>query len=187
MTHAVLPGPSVAYWAPKSELLDVSWSALATAIEQGANEKVKIPFHRISITMEESTASASGYLPADRAGFLLSEEETQTLSGLSYGSIMNDQGSVGTSTILQQPLRWVVPTSDSTIEATYVAVLHPPVVVSEDLAKQLAALSNQAGFNTTMGLNRDQGYLSLQELLVCPPGVSRVMLCSNPLHWKSTN
>ncbi|KAF9549956.1 hypothetical protein EC957_002016 [Mortierella hygrophila] len=165
MTHAVLPGPSVAYWAPKSELLDVSWSALATAIEQGANEKVKIPFHRISITMEESTASASGYLPADRAGFLLSEEETQTLSGLSYGSIMNDQGSVGASTILQQPLRWVVPTSDSTIEATYVAILHPPVVVSEDLAKQLAALSNQAGFNT-MGLNRDQGYLSLQELLV---------------------
>ncbi|KAF9132100.1 hypothetical protein BGW39_000819 [Mortierella sp. 14UC] len=166
MTHAVLPGPSVAYWAPKSELLDVSWPSLAAAIEQGANEKVKIPFHRISITMEESTASASGYLPADRAGFLLSEEETQTLSGLTYGNIMNDQGSVGASTILQQPLRWVVPSADSTIEATYVAVLHPPVVVSEDLAKQLAALSNQGGFNTTMGLNRDQGYLSLQELLV---------------------
>ncbi|KAG0214905.1 hypothetical protein BGX33_001693 [Mortierella sp. NVP41] len=166
MTHAVLPGPSVAYWAPKSELLDVSWESLATAIEQGANEKVKIPFHRISITMEESTASASGYLPADRSGFLLSESETQTLSSLPYGNIMNDQGSVGASTILQQPLRWIVPNADATIEATYVAILHPPVVVSEDLAKQLAALSNQGGFNTTMGLNRDQGYLSLQELLV---------------------
>ncbi|KAF9925563.1 hypothetical protein FBU30_004676 [Linnemannia zychae] len=166
MTHAVLPGPSVAYWAPKSELLDVSWPSLAAAIEQGANEKVNIPFHRISITMEESTASASGFLPADRIGFLLSEEETQTLTGLTYGNIMNDQGSVGASTILQQPLRWIVPNADSTIEATYVAVLHPPVVVSEDLAKQLAALSNQAGFNTTMGMNRDQGYLSLQELLV---------------------
>ncbi|KAG0003009.1 hypothetical protein BGZ79_001859 [Entomortierella chlamydospora] len=167
MTHAVLPGPSVAYWASKADLLDVSWDDLSTAIEQGANEKVKIPFHRISVTMEESTTFSSGYLPVERSGFLLSEEETYGLNSVPYGSIMNDQGSVSATTILQQPLKWIVPNIDSTVEATYVAVLHPPVVVAEDVAKQLAAFSNQAGLNTTMGFHKDPGYLSLQECLSC--------------------
>ncbi|KAF9112642.1 hypothetical protein BGX27_003030 [Mortierella sp. AM989] len=116
--------------------------------------------------MEESTTSSSGYLPAERSGFLLSEEETHSLNSVPYGSIMNDQGSVSATTILQHPLRWIVPNSDSTIEAAYVAVLHPPVVVAEDVAKQLAALSNQAGMNTTMGFHKDPGYLSLQECLL---------------------
>ncbi|KAF9580681.1 hypothetical protein BGW38_002580, partial [Lunasporangiospora selenospora] len=169
--HAVLPGPSVAYWAPKSELSGLSWEALATAIEQGANEKVKVPFHRINIVMEESIVSGSGhvagsgYLPLERSGFLLSEEETLTMTTVPYGSIMNDQGSVGPMTILQRPLRWVVPTTDLSVEAIYVAVLNPPVVVSEEIAKQLAALSNQAGLTTTMGSHKDMGYLSLQEML----------------------
>ncbi|KAF9357270.1 hypothetical protein BGX26_004013 [Mortierella sp. AD094] len=166
MTHAVLPGPSVAYWASKANLLDVSWDDLSTAIEQGANEKVKIPFHRISVTMEESTTFSSGYLPVERSGFLLSEEESYGLNSVSYGSIMNDQGSVSATTILQQPLKWIVPNTDSTVEATYVAVLHPPVVMAEDVAKQLAAFSNQAGLNTTMGFHKDPGYLSLQECLI---------------------
>ncbi|KAF9573629.1 hypothetical protein EC968_008266 [Mortierella alpina] len=166
MTHAVLPGPSVAYWASKADLLDVSWDALSAAIEQGANEKVKVPFHRISIIMEESTQSACGYLPTERSGFLLSQEETSNLSSVPYGSIMNDQGSVSGTTVLQQPLRWIVPNTESSVEATYVAVLHPPVVVAEEVAKQLAALSNQAGLSSTMGYHRDPGYLSLQELLI---------------------
>ncbi|KAG0197796.1 hypothetical protein BGX28_008703 [Mortierella sp. GBA30] len=166
MTHAVLPGPSVAYWAPKAELLDVSWDALTNAVEQGANERIKVPFHRISIVMEESTPSTCGYLPTDRTGYLLSEEETFSLTSVPYGTIMNDQGSVGATTILQQPLRWIVPTTDPSIEATYVAVLHPPVIVAEEAAKQLAALSNQAGLSTTMGYHKDTGYLSLQELLI---------------------
>ncbi|KAF8986134.1 hypothetical protein BGZ46_009245 [Entomortierella lignicola] len=166
MTHAVSPGPSVAYWASKVDLLDVSWEELSLAIEQGANEKVKIPFHRISITMEESTTSSSGFLPVERSGFLLSEEESYGLNSVSYGSIMNDQGSVNATTILQQPLKWIVPNTDSTVEAAYVAVLHPPVVVAEDIAKQLAAFSNQAGMNTTMGIHKDPGYLSLQECLI---------------------
>ncbi|KAF9965030.1 hypothetical protein BGZ70_005522 [Mortierella alpina] len=166
MTHAVLPGPSVAYWASRADLLDVSWDVLSTAIEQGANEKVKVPFHRISIIMEESTQSACGYLPTERSGFLLSQEETSNLSSVPYGSIMNDQGSVSGTTVLQQPLRWIVPNTDSSVEATYVAVLHPPVVVAEEVAKQLAALSNQAGLSSTMGYHRDPGYLSLQELLI---------------------
>ncbi|CAO3571934.1 unnamed protein product [Mortierella alpina] len=166
MTHAVLPGPSVAYWASRADLLDVSWDALSAAIEQGANEKVKVPFHRISIIMEESTQSACGYLPNERSGFLLSQEETSNLSSVPYGSIMNDQGSVSGTTVLQQPLRWIVPNTDSSVEATYVAVLHPPVVVAEEVAKQLAALSNQAGLSSTMGYHRDPGYLSLQELLI---------------------
>ncbi|KAF9987791.1 hypothetical protein BGZ75_010417 [Mortierella antarctica] len=166
MTHAVLPGPSVAYWASKADLLDVSWDVLSVAIEQGANEKVKVPFHRISIIMEESTQSACGYLPTERSGFLLSQEETSNLSSVPYGSIMNDQGSVSGTTVLQQPLRWIVPNTDSSVEATYVAVLHPPVVVAEEVAKQLAALSNQAGLSSTMGYHRDPGYLSLQELLI---------------------
>ncbi|KAF9209065.1 hypothetical protein BGZ49_006474 [Haplosporangium sp. Z 27] len=166
MTHAVSPGPSVAYWASKADLLDVSWEELSLAIEQGANEKVKIPFHRISITMEESTTSSSGFLPVERSGFLLSEEESYGLNSVSYGSIMNDQGSVNATTILQQPLKWIVPNTDSTVEAAYVAVLHPPVVVAEDIAKQLAAFSNQAGMNTTMGIHKDPGYLSLQECLL---------------------
>ncbi|KAF8934507.1 hypothetical protein BGZ58_005666 [Dissophora ornata] len=166
MNHAVLPGPSVAYWASKESLLDVSWDSLATAIEQGANEKVKIPFHRISITMEESTSPLAGYLPIERSGFLLSEAETLSLNSVPYGSIMNDQGSVSTTTILQQPLKWIVPNNDASVEAAYVAVLHPPVIVAEDVAKQLAALSNQAGLNTTMGFHKDPGYLSLQECLI---------------------
>ncbi|KAF9952574.1 hypothetical protein BGZ72_006111 [Mortierella alpina] len=166
MTHAVLPGPSVAYWASKADLLDVSWVVLSAAIEQGANEKIKVPFHRICIIMEESTQSACGYLPTERSGFLLSQEETSNLSTVPYGSIMNDQGSVSGTTVLQQPLRWIVPNTDSSVEATYVAVLHPPVVVAEEVAKQLAALSNQAGLSSTMGYHRDPGYLSLQELLI---------------------
>lgn len=165
-THAELPGPSVAYWASKVDLLDVSWEALTTAVEQGANEKVKIPFHRISITMEEAMASSSGYLPSTRSGFLLSEEETQTLNSVPYGTIMTDQGSVSATTILQHPLRWVVPNSEPSVEAAYVGTLHPPVVVSEEVAKQLAALSNQAGLNATMGNHKDPGYLSLQEMLI---------------------
>ena len=116
--------------------------------------------------MEESTQSACGYLPTERSGFLLSQEETSNLSTVPYGSIMNDQGSVSGTTVLQQPLRWIVPNTDSSVEATYVAVLHPPVVVAEEVAKQLAALSNQAGLSSTMGYHRDPGYLSLQELLV---------------------
>ncbi|GJJ68900.1 hypothetical protein EMPS_01246 [Entomortierella parvispora] len=165
-THAVLPGPSVAYWACKGDLLDISWEAVQTAIDQGANEKLRIPFHRISVTMEESTPPSTGFLPDSRSGSLLRSEETQTLTSVPYGTIMNDQGSVSGNTILQQPLRWVVPTADSTVAATFVAVLHPPVVVSEQIAKQLAALSNQAGLNTTMGFHKDSGYLSLQELLI---------------------
>ncbi|KAG0057069.1 hypothetical protein BGZ83_001918 [Gryganskiella cystojenkinii] len=165
-THAVLPGPSVAYWGSKEDLLDVSWDSLREAVEQGANEKIKIPFHRISVTMEESTMPSTGYLPETRPGYLLRTEETQTLTSVPYGTIMNDQGSVGFNTILQQPLRWIVPTSDPTVAATFVAVLHPPVAVSEQVAKQLAALSNQAGLNTTMGFHKDSGYLSLQELLI---------------------
>ncbi|KAF9330668.1 hypothetical protein BG006_006376 [Podila minutissima] len=165
-THAELPGPSVAYWASKADLLDVSWEALTTAVEQGANEKVKVPFHRISITMEEAMASTSGYLPNTRSGFLLSEEETQTLNSVPYGTIMTDQGSVSATTILQHPLRWVVPNSEPSVEAAYVGILHPPVVVSEEVAKQLAALSNQAGLNATMGIHKDPGYLSLQEMLI---------------------
>ncbi|KAG0329406.1 hypothetical protein BGZ99_002117 [Dissophora globulifera] len=166
MNHAVLAGPSVAYWASKQDLLDLSWDTLATAVEQGANEKVKVPFHRISITMEESVTPLAGYLPTDRSGFLLSEAEMQSLSTVPYGSIMNDQGSVGPTTILQQPLKWIVPSTDPTVEAAYIAVLHPPVVVAEEVAKQLAALSNQAGLNTTMGFHKDPGYLSLQERLI---------------------
>ncbi|KAI1318573.1 hypothetical protein EDD11_006264 [Mortierella claussenii] len=166
MTHAVLPGPSLAYWASKADLLDVSWDSLTATIEQGANEKVKIPFHRVSITMEETTSPSAGYLPTDRFGFLLSEKEALSLSSVPYGSIMNDQGSVGAATILQQPLKWIVPSTDTAVEAAYVAVLHPPVVVAEQVAKQLAALSNQAGLNTTMGFHKDPGYLSLQECLI---------------------
>ncbi|KAF9917665.1 hypothetical protein BX616_000298 [Lobosporangium transversale] len=166
MTHEVSPGPSVAYWASKADLLDVAWEELSAAIEQGANEKVKVPFHRINIMMEESTTPLAGYLPADRSGFLLSEQDSLSLTSVPYGSIMNDQGSVSPTTILQQPLRWIVPNTDSTVEAAYVAVLHPPVVVSEDVAKQLAALSNQAGLNTTMGSHKNSGYLSLQECLI---------------------
>lgn len=132
----------------------------------GANEKVKVPFHRISITMEEAMASTSGYLPNTRSGFLLSEEETQTLNSVPYGTIMTDQGSVSATTILQHPLRWVVPNSEPSVEAAYVGILHPPVVVSEEVAKQLAALSNQAGLNATMGIHKDPGYLSLQEMLI---------------------
>lgn len=116
--------------------------------------------------MEESTTPSTGFLPDSRAGYLLRSEETQSLTAVPYGTIMNDQGSVSGSTILQQPLRWVVPNADSAVAATFVAVLHPPVVVSEQVAKQLAALSNQAGLNTTMGFHKDLGYLSLQELLV---------------------
>ncbi|KAF9438805.1 hypothetical protein BGZ76_004404 [Entomortierella beljakovae] len=166
MTHAVLPGPSVSYWVSKNDLFGVSWDDLSTAIEQGANEKVKIPFHRISITMEESTSALSGYLPNDRLGFLLSEEESYSLNAIPYGSIMNDQGSVNATTILQHPLKWIVPNVDTSIEATYVAILHPPVVVAEEVAKQLAELSNQAGLNTTMGAHKDSGYLSIQECLL---------------------
>ncbi|KAF9313828.1 hypothetical protein BG003_004757 [Podila horticola] len=165
-THAELPGPSVAYWASKADLLDVSWEVLTTSVEQGANEKVKVPFHRISITMEEAMASTSGYLPNTRSGFLLSEEETQTLNSVPYGTIMTDQGSVNATTILQHPLRWVVPHSEPSVEAAYVGILHPPVAVSEEVAKQLAALSNQAGLNATMGMHKDPGYLSLQEMLI---------------------
>ncbi|KAF9407956.1 hypothetical protein BGZ94_002500 [Podila epigama] len=132
----------------------------------GANEKIKVPFHRINITMEESLAPSSGYLPAERSRFLLTEEETQTLNSVPYGTIMTDQGSVSATTILQHPLRWVVPKSDPSVEAAYVGILNPPVIVCEEVAKQLAALSNQAGLNATMGLNKDQGYLSLQEYLI---------------------
>lgn len=116
--------------------------------------------------MEEAMASSSGYLPSTRSGFLLSEEETQTLNSVPYGTIMTDQGSVIATTILQHPLRWVVPNSEPSVEAAYVGILHPPVVVSEEVAKQLAALSNQAGLNATMGSHKDPGYLSLQEMLV---------------------
>ncbi|KAG0331261.1 hypothetical protein BG004_001753 [Podila humilis] len=165
-THAALPGPSVAYWAPKSDLLDISWDELTVAVEQGANEKVKIPFHRVSISMEGSLASTSGYLPNTRSGFLLSEEETMTLNSVPYGTIMTDQGSVSTTTILRHPLRWVVPNPEPTIEAAFVGILQPPVVVCEEVAKQLAALSKQAGLNATMGNHKDPGYLSLQELLI---------------------
>jgi len=190
-THAVLPGPSVAYWACKGDLLDISWETVQTAVDQGtrivrrwyyvmardlkgaaivfivgANEKLRIPFHRISVTMEESTTPSTGFLPDSRSGYMLRSEETQSLTSVPYGTIMNDQGSVSGNTILQQPLRWVVPNADSAVAATFVAVLHPPVVVSEQVAKQLAALSNQAGLNTTMGFHKDLGYLSLQELLV---------------------
>ncbi|KAG0370484.1 mediator of RNA polymerase II transcription subunit 1-domain-containing protein [Gamsiella multidivaricata] len=166
MMHAVLAGPSIAYWASKEDLLDVSWEYLATAVEQGANDRIKIPFHRICIAMEESTTSSAGCLPLTRSGFLLSEEETHSLSTVPYGSIMNDQGSVNATTILQQPLKWIVPSTDPAVEAAYIAVLHPPVVVAEEVAKQLAALSNQAGLNTTMGSHKDPGYLSLQERLI---------------------
>ncbi|KAF8958295.1 hypothetical protein BGZ52_013048, partial [Haplosporangium bisporale] len=79
---------------------------------------------------------------------------------------MTDQGSVSATTILQHPLRWVVPNSEPSVEAAYVGILHPPVVVSEEVAKQLAALSNQAGLNATMGNHKDPGYLSLQEMLI---------------------
>ncbi|KAF9987485.1 hypothetical protein BGZ65_003372 [Modicella reniformis] len=79
---------------------------------------------------------------------------------------MNDQGSVSATTVLRQPLKWIVPSADVAVEAAYVAVLHPPVIVAEDVAKQLAALSNQAGLNTTMGFHKDSGYLSLQESLL---------------------
>lgn len=111
-------------------------------------------------------ASTSGYLPNTRSGFLLSEEETQTLNSVPYGTIMTDQGSVNATTILQHPLRWVVPHSEPSVEAAYVGILHPPVAVSEEVAKQLAALSNQAGLNATMGMHKDPGYLSLQEMLI---------------------
>ncbi|KAI8349502.1 mediator of RNA polymerase II transcription subunit 1-domain-containing protein [Mortierella sp. GBAus27b] len=166
MMHAVLPGPSVAYWASKADLLDVSWDDLLTAIEQGANEKVKIPFNRISISMEEAKLPSAGHLPISRTGFLLSEEDAFLINSVPYGSIMNDQGSVSATTILQQPLKWIVPSADAAVEAAYVAVLHPPVIVAEDVAKQLAALSNQAGLNTTMGFHKDSGYLTLQESLI---------------------
>ncbi|KAF9186249.1 hypothetical protein BGZ50_002578 [Haplosporangium sp. Z 11] len=168
MSHAVLIGPSIAYWASKSDLLEESWESLSSAIEQGANDRVKIPFHRISITMEESTNSITGYLPVERSGYLLSEEETLSLTSVPYGTIMNDQRSVSATTVLQQPLKWIVPTTDATVEAIYVAILHPPVVVSEDVATQLAALSNQAGLNITLGFHKDPGYLSLQEQLIRP-------------------
>jgi len=35
MTHAVSPGPSVAYWASKEDLIDISWDDLLLSIEQG--------------------------------------------------------------------------------------------------------------------------------------------------------
>ncbi|KAF9362746.1 hypothetical protein BGX34_005574 [Mortierella sp. NVP85] len=132
----------------------------------GANEKVKIPFNRISIAMEEATLPTAGHLPLSRTGFLLSEEDTFRLNTVPYGSIMNDQASVSPTTILQQPLKWIVPSADAAVEAAYVAVLHPPVIVAEDVAKQLAALSNQAGLNTTMSFHKDSGYLTLQESLI---------------------
>lgn len=116
--------------------------------------------------MEEAKSPSAGHLPTSRTGFLLSEEDTFRLNSVPYGSIMNDQASVSATTILQHPLKWIVPSADAAVEAAYVAVLHPPVIVAEDVAKQLAALSNQAGLNTTMGFQKDSGYLTLQESLV---------------------
>lgn len=134
--------------------------------------------------MEDSTTSSTGHLPTDRSGFLLSEEETFSLNTVPYGSIMNDQGSVGPTTILQQPLKWIVPNTDTEIEAAYVAVLNPPVVVAEDVAKQLAALSNQAGLNNTMGFHKDPGYLSLQERLVM---IARCITLPGPVQNRPKN
>ncbi|KAF9974437.1 hypothetical protein BGZ73_002179 [Actinomortierella ambigua] len=162
LMHAVYAGPSVAYWAPYKDLSQLDWQSLSEFVDQGANEKIRVPFHRLCFSIEETSSAISGYLPSDRLGFLLSEEEQMTMdpSQVTYGTFFD------TASNTAAPSRWIVPTVDTTIQAGFVAHLYPPVVVAESVARELAALSNATGVINTMGYTRDFGFSSLQELLV---------------------
>ncbi|KAG0251806.1 hypothetical protein DFQ27_008516 [Actinomortierella ambigua] len=162
LMHAVYAGPSVAYWAPHKDLNQLDWQSLAESVDQGANEKINIPFHRLCFSMEETSSAISGYLPGDRLSFLLTEEEQMTMdpSQVTYGTLFDTASNTAT------PSRWIVPTVDATVQAGFVAHLCPPVAVAESVARELAALSNATGAINTMGYKRDFGFSSLQELLV---------------------
>ncbi|KAG0224291.1 hypothetical protein BGW42_005200 [Actinomortierella wolfii] len=162
LMHAVYAGPSIAYWASRKDLNQLDWQSLAGSVDQGANEKISVPFHRLCFSIEESSAAISGYLPGDRLGFLLSEEEQMTMdpSQVTYGTLFDSASNTAA------PLRWIVPTVDTSIQAGFVAHLYPPVVAAESIARELAALSNATGAVNTMGYKRDLGFSSLQELLI---------------------
>ncbi|CAG8547103.1 4654_t:CDS:10 [Acaulospora morrowiae] len=159
--HVERVGPSIAYWAPRSRILEMDWDVVKYVMEKGENHNYMRNFHRLWITMEE-TRSAQVFLPPERNHYLIDEDDDEFELMQRYDIVPDDI----TFLLLPTPLKFLQPKENS-IGSTFVQFvswLEPPVYAVDTIAKAIGSLS---GFFFSSGSEkRDPQSLSLEQLLI---------------------
>ncbi|CAG8501940.1 14005_t:CDS:2, partial [Acaulospora colombiana] len=158
LLHVERVGPSIAYWAPKSRIIETNWNVVKYIMERGENCDYARPFHRLWIMMEESK-SPHVFLPSERNQYLIDESDDEFELMQSYGVVPDITFS------LLQTLKFLQPKEGSTDSALvqFVLWLEPPVHVADTIAREIGTLS---GFYASVGSEkRDTQSLSLEQLL----------------------
>ncbi|CAG8624152.1 9911_t:CDS:10, partial [Paraglomus occultum] len=159
-------GPSIAYWTTKYNILDIDWAPFAEANLKGVDHDILRSFHRLWVNIEESQ-SVNKFLPSDSSHYLLEDDANEDALKEQYDITTSDI----TFSILPTPLKFIHPKASSLPSARvhFVAVLEPPVYVSDSVARalgNLAAITSRGFIVTSAYEKRDNRGLALEHLLI---------------------
>ncbi|CAB4375075.1 unnamed protein product [Rhizophagus irregularis] len=164
-------GPSIAYWAPKHQIMEIDWKFIKDIIIQGEMHESFRSLHRMWISMEKSRTPHL-FLPPGRNQYLLNDELENEIELMENYYISSELPEVQFS-LLQAPLKFLHPKEDSTIFASalieFVVWLDPPVYVSDNVARHIgsyAGIVNRGYFVSSAFQKKDPQTLSLEQLLI---------------------
>ncbi|RKP12661.1 hypothetical protein BJ684DRAFT_20815 [Piptocephalis cylindrospora] len=151
------PGPGLAYWASAPTLLTVEdWESVNRAIQASEIHDSFNHFHRVHFTLErtisqsiseesllaDTATSTSSLLDTSIPSWLASDADGDTVApGLRVYQVVAEDDSI----LLNSPPRWLEPTipKDGEWGTHFKAILEPPVLLTQGVVRELAALIHQ--------------------------------------------
>ncbi|OZJ02982.1 hypothetical protein BZG36_03144 [Bifiguratus adelaidae] len=142
MAHYKRPGPNIAYWGSKADLVDVDWFSLREAVQLGECSMEMPRLHWMWITTEEQTNDIV-FLPPAHSSYLVQASGGEDVEQAADPNVATIQELIFPHFVIAQRFHQPLPGGPNTAPARFVAYLDPPVIATADIAQQISLLVGQ--------------------------------------------